>query len=99
MKHNQTSSLKAKNSPVNKEEWELILSSVLLGATEEGHADITRGVEAVAKVDSNVSSIAITIQKRIEGITVCSTSCLITVIILWADFILAKTRHYYSPSK
>lgn len=80
MKHNQTSSLKIKNSPVNKEEWEQIFSSVLLGAAADGHDDVTRGVEAVAKVESNVSSITITIQKRIEGITVWSRPALITVI-------------------
>lgn len=47
------------------------MASVLLGtAPDEEHADIINGVEAVAKVESNSTKLTITIQRRIEGITV-----------------------------
>lgn len=68
MKHNQTSSLKENKSSINQEQWEGILSTVLLGtAPEEGQA-ATEGIEAVAKADE--SAINILIQRRVEGITV-----------------------------
>jgi len=70
LKHNQISSLKTKNCPCNKEEWNLALSFILLGTpADAAQADAVQGVEAVAKVEKDGSSIAITVQKRIEGIT------------------------------
>jgi len=68
LKHNKTSALKAKNCPLNQEEWETVLSSILLGTpAEEGNEEVLRGIEAVAKVDGDLMTL--TIQKRIEGIT------------------------------
>jgi hypothetical protein len=65
VKHNQTSSLKENKSTINQEQWERVLSTVLLGtAPGEGQT----GTEAVAKVDE--SAINILIQRRVEGITV-----------------------------
>ncbi|RDL38211.1 Uncharacterized protein BP5553_02551 [Venustampulla echinocandica] len=72
LKHTQISSLVVKNSPCNQEEWEAILLFVLRGSlpetTNEG-PDVCKGVEAVAKVEKNATSLTITIQKRIQGIT------------------------------
>lgn len=68
MRHKQTSKLKDKK--VNQEEWETILLSLLLGTDAEGTpVAVANGLEAVAKVDGD-SSMTITIQKNIEGITV-----------------------------
>jgi hypothetical protein len=65
----QTSKLKTKNNSSTAEEWESILRGILLGAIEdETQSPIPNGVEAVAKVEDQ--SMTITIQKRIEGITV-----------------------------
>jgi len=69
LKHNQIFSLKAKNCPCNQEEWGLILSFILLGASvEDGKTEVIEGVEAVASVEGG-SSITINIRKRIQGIT------------------------------
>jgi hypothetical protein len=63
--------LKDKKSNLNQDQWESILSTVLLGiAPEQGHDGITEGLEAVASVDAAGPSMTITIRKRIEGITV-----------------------------
>ena len=69
VKHSKASTLKAKNSKSPQDEWENILSAVLLGALPGGDPAITEGLEAVAEVEAG-TSITITIQKRIEGITV-----------------------------
>jgi hypothetical protein len=71
VKHNHPASLGKKNSSVNQEDWEAILSLILLGTPPEPeHAAATKDVEAVAKVESNPASLKITLQKRIQGITV-----------------------------
>lgn len=67
MKNNQTASLKSKNFSGTLDDWNAILSSVLLGASADDA--LIDGVEAVASVKDG-SSITITIRKRIEGITV-----------------------------
>ena len=73
VKHNKTAALKAKNCPLNQDEWESVLLSILLGtAAEEGKEDVLRGIEAIAEVDGD-TLMTLTIQKRIEGITVCFT--------------------------
>ncbi|KAF4634002.1 hypothetical protein G7Y89_g4097 [Cudoniella acicularis] len=68
LKHSRVKSLRVKNSPCDEEEWETILSSILLDSEPpDGHAVVIKGVEAIAKVEA--TSLTITIQKRIEGIT------------------------------
>lgn len=59
--------MRVKNSTVSPEEWESILASILLdqGSLED--------VEATASVQSE-SEVAITIRKRVQGITVSRTS-------------------------
>ncbi len=62
-------SLRGKTSKISEDEWETILEGLLLGTKPDlEHAKVTEGVEAVAKVGEE--EIVITIQKRIEGITV-----------------------------
>lgn len=56
------------------------MPSVLLGIVpDEEYADIIKGVEAVAKVESKATKLSITIQRRIEGITVCYYSSLYAI--------------------
>ncbi|TVY15854.1 hypothetical protein LARI1_G005655 [Lachnellula arida] len=70
LEHDRTSSLKDSKSRLNQEQWDAVLSTILLGTVpEEEHKAITQGVEAVAKVESGGSKLSITIQRRIEGIT------------------------------
>jgi hypothetical protein len=70
----QPSSLGKKNSSaVNQEDWEAILTFILLGtAPGPDRAALTEDLEAVAKVDGNLTII---VQKRVEGITVCAVPC------------------------
>ena len=68
VKHTRTSDFKARSFSGNQQQWEEVLSVALLGAAE---TEFTKGVEAVARVESKEPSIAINIQKRIEGITAC----------------------------
>lgn len=65
MKGKNTAKLRAKSNQETQEEWDNLLREVLLGKKQ---ATATLGVEALAQVDDD--SIIITIQKRIEGITV-----------------------------
>lgn len=74
MRH-QPSSLGKKNSSVNQEDWEAILAFILLGTATDRTA-VTEDVEAVAKVERGLT---ITLQKKVEGITV-STGCRVTNI-------------------
>ncbi|TVY27673.1 hypothetical protein LHYA1_G004914 [Lachnellula hyalina] len=70
LEHDRTSSLKDSKSKLNQEQWDAVLSTILLGAVlEEEHKAILQGVEAVAKVESGENRLSITIQRRIEGIT------------------------------
>jgi hypothetical protein len=69
VKQDQPSSHCKKNSSVNQEDWEAILSAILLG-TATNHAAATKDVEAVAKVESGHLKIAL--QRRIGDIRVCS---------------------------
>jgi hypothetical protein len=64
----KVSASKAKNSPCNQNEWEIILSSILLGQKSESAKGLLEDVEAVAAVDDE-KSITLTIRKRVEGIT------------------------------
>jgi len=66
-KQNHPSSLGKKNSSINQEDWEAILSAILLGAALE-NAAATKDVEAVAKVESNPTSLKITLQRRVGDI-------------------------------
>jgi len=66
VKHNQTGSLKDKKFSGSSEQWDQVLARVLLGAEQ---IEDKQGVEAVAKLEGE-ASMTITIQKRIEGITV-----------------------------
>lgn len=68
MKHNHTSELKAKNNSVTKDQWDKVLVQLLLGIRDAAD-DVAEGLEAVSRVKDE--SIIITIQRRIEGITVC----------------------------
>jgi hypothetical protein len=68
VKHNRTADFKAQRFSGTQAQWEETLSAILLGAAE---TEFTRGVEAVAKIETDVE-ITIIIQKRIEGITVRS---------------------------
>ncbi len=70
MKNSQTSKFKAKSNTSTQEEWETILREIFLGTKPETQVAINEGVEAVAKVESGGESMTITIQKRVEGITV-----------------------------
>jgi hypothetical protein len=73
VKHGHPSSLGKKNSSINQEDWEAILSLILLGtAPETEHAAATKDVEAIAKVEGRPGTLNITLQKRIQGITVCA---------------------------
>jgi hypothetical protein len=67
----QPSSLGKKNSSaVNQEDWEAILTFILLGtAPGPDRTAVTEDLEAIANVNGNLT---ITIQKRVEGITVCT---------------------------
>jgi 3-deoxy-D-manno-octulosonic-acid transferase len=68
VKHNQTSSLRENKSTISQEQWEGILSTILLGtAPDEGQA-AAEAIEAVARADE--SAITILIQRHVEGITV-----------------------------
>ena len=46
------------------------MPTVFLSTKTEGHLPATEGVEAVARVEDGSSLLTITIQKRVEGITV-----------------------------
>jgi len=73
----QPSSLGKKNSTLNQEDWEAILSFILLGLDPASdRAAVTVGVEAIARIDGPLT---ITLQKRVEGITVC-IACRVTDI-------------------
>lgn len=73
MRHSRIVSLQTKNSPCTKDEWEIILKSILLARVfSDGEAQLMEGVEAVASVEENVS-IGISIRRRTEGITVSVT--------------------------
>jgi hypothetical protein len=73
----QPSSLGKKKSSNNQEDWESILSFILLGtAPGPDRAAVTEDVEAVAKVDGNLT---ITLQKNVQGIKVCAM-CRVTNI-------------------
>jgi hypothetical protein len=58
--------LKDKKFAGNSEEWDVILSSILLGSQ---HNETTQGVEAAARLEDG-AELTITIQRRIEEITV-----------------------------
>lgn len=71
--------MKSKNAPCDDEEWNAILSFLLLGApVGEESEDAVRNVEAVAKVDGEDTPMTIIFQKRIEGITVRSLHGVLT---------------------
>ncbi|EKD16324.1 hypothetical protein MBM_05618 [Drepanopeziza brunnea f. sp. 'multigermtubi' MB_m1] len=66
LRHNQIATLKT--SKVSQDEWENVLLYILLGIDAEGNPTPTpEDIEAVAKIDS--TSMTISIQKNIEGIT------------------------------
>jgi hypothetical protein len=69
VKHDQTSKLKTKGNTLTEQQWNELLCDCLLGKKAHGGKGAL-GVEAVAKVQGDRQSIIITIQKRIEGITV-----------------------------
>lgn len=65
--------LKAKSNKSTVEEWDNLLLEILLGKVTDGAESAAQnGTEAVAHVDE--VSFTITIQKRIEGITVWHSS-------------------------
>ncbi|KAH8791274.1 hypothetical protein F5882DRAFT_400478 [Hyaloscypha sp. PMI_1271] len=67
LRHQPSSLGKKNSSAVNQEDWEAILTFILLGtAPGPDRAAVTEDLEAVAKVDGNLT---ITVQKRVEGIT------------------------------
>ena len=78
MKHNETSKLKT--SALKQEEWDELLSAILLGTVSEDGRNITEGVETTAEIapkskpKADPESMTITIQKRVEGITVKESS-------------------------
>jgi hypothetical protein len=94
VQHSKIPKLRHKNSPVNTEEWEQILSALLLGTDpENGRRLLLDGVEAIGKIGD--SSMTITIHRRIEGITVDylgPTSYFVAHLMV----ILATTRQYKS---
>jgi hypothetical protein len=63
--HDETSSLRHANNRGTHEEFDNILSAVLLGTERD---EFTQGIEAVGK--TNRKSMTIHIQKNIQGITV-----------------------------
>lgn len=70
MKQNQTSKLR-KNKKLGQDEWDNILLSVLLGTDANGNSvNTTNDVEAIADLAPDETSMTITIQNNIEGITV-----------------------------
>lgn len=74
VKHNRSASLKTKNCPCSQNDWDNILSMLLLGKpVEDEEIDVYKGLEIIADVEDQVS-ISLTIRKRIEGITVSNTS-------------------------
>jgi hypothetical protein len=58
--------LKDKKFAGSQEEWDVILSSILLGTQDN---ETTQGVEAAARLEDG-AELTITIQRRIEEITV-----------------------------
>jgi hypothetical protein len=66
VKHNQTSTWKDKKFAGNAEDWDRILSFILLGIEQN---DSVQGVEAAARVEEG-PELKIIIQRRIEEITV-----------------------------
>lgn len=82
MKHSRTASLKTKNCPCSQDEWENILSLLLLGKPIQNEEnDIYQGLEIIADVDNQVS-ISLTIRKRIEGITVSTTDQSVSYLVM-----------------
>lgn len=74
VKQNDPSSLGKKSSSVNQEDWEAILSAILLGtAPDTQHTAAAKDVEAIAKVEGDpATSLKITLQRRIGDIRVCA---------------------------
>ncbi|CZR53725.1 related to mitotic apparatus protein p62 [Phialocephala subalpina] len=68
IKESKTSKLKDKKFPYNQDQWDSILSVVLLGeARDKEDSSVTEGLEAVAEVDGE-TAITIRIRKRVERI-------------------------------
>jgi len=66
----QPSSLGKKKSSLHQEDWETILEFILLGTVPgPDRAAVTEDVEAIAKIEGE--ELTITVQKRVQGITVC----------------------------
>lgn len=63
--HNQTSSLRDKTFKGSQDEFETILSYILLGAEKDA---LTAGIEAVAKIQNDLMTV--TVQRHVEGIAV-----------------------------
>lgn len=82
VKQNNISSFKAKNSKQSNDDWEFTLSSIFLEEENEESKDSLEGIEAITEIvietvkKKEVKSLHITIQKRIEGITVNISSSL-----------------------
>ena len=92
VKTSRLASLGTKNSSVNQEDWELILKFILLGtAAGPEHDGLTKDVEAVARVRD--TSLEITLQRNVQGITVCA---IFILPIFDADDLLATTRYNFS---
>lgn len=68
--HNRIAALKDKKSKLSEEEWESILVAVLLATAPDADEKTLLGVEAVARLEDDSSALYMTIQRRIEGITV-----------------------------
>lgn len=68
IKESKTSKLKDKKFPYNQDQWDNILSVILLGeARDKEDSSALEGLEAVAEVDGD-SMITIRIRKRVERI-------------------------------
>ncbi|TVY75709.1 hypothetical protein LSUE1_G008239 [Lachnellula suecica] len=70
LENGQTSSHKDPKSKLTNGQWHAVLSYVLLGIAPDGEdTAFVQGVEAVARLESGGTRLAITIQRRVEGIT------------------------------
>lgn len=84
--------MKSKNFSGTPAQFDETLSAVLIGGAE---TEFTTGVEAVARVKKE-TSLAITIQKSIEGIKVCLKRIGHDCIMPDADIVPATTRNHNS---